>query len=193
MGDDHVAGVGLAGHPVEQVAEALDIGVVERRVDLVEHADRRRIGEEQGEDQRDRGQRLLAAREQGERGEALAGRLRHDLEPGLERIVRFDQLEMRLAALEQGGEQAAEMAVDLLEGGEQPGAALAVEAADRAAQAMDRDAQLLALGLAGEAAFLQLVQLALGDEIDRADPLALLHLPLEPRRFVRDRRRSSPP
>ena len=28
-------------HFVEQVAEALDIGVVERRVDLVEHADRR--------------------------------------------------------------------------------------------------------------------------------------------------------
>ena len=75
------------------------------------------------------------------------------------------------------------MAVDLLEGGEQPGAALAVEAADRAAQAVDGDAQFLALGLAGEAAFLELVQLAFGDEIDRADPLALLHLPLEPRRI----------
>ena len=90
--------------------------------------------------------------------EALARRLGHDLEPGLERIVGFDQLEMRLAAFEQGGEQAAEMAVDVLEGGEQPGAALAVEAADRAAQAVDGDAQLLALGLAGEAAFLELVQ-----------------------------------
>src|SRR3546814_3124345 len=47
------------GHAVEQVAEALDIGVVQRRVDLVEDADRRGIGEEQGEDERDRGQRLL--------------------------------------------------------------------------------------------------------------------------------------
>ena len=54
---------------------------------------------------------------------------------------------MRLAALEQGGEQAAEMAVDLLEGGEQTGAALAVQAADRAAQPVDRLAQFLALGL----------------------------------------------
>ena len=57
-------------HPVEQVAEALDIGVVERRIDLVEHADRRRVGQEQGEDQRDRGQRLLAARQQGQRRSA---------------------------------------------------------------------------------------------------------------------------
>src|SRR3712207_7567420 len=55
-----------------------------------------------------------------------------------ERIVRFDQLEMGLAALEQGGEEAPEMAVDLLEGGEQPHPALAVEAPDRAAQAVDR-------------------------------------------------------
>ena len=86
-------------------------------------------------------------------GEALARRLRHDLEPGLERIVGFDQLEMRLAALEQGGEQAAEMAVDVLEGGEQAGAALAVQAADRAAQAVDRLAQFLALGLARRGGF----------------------------------------
>ena len=36
-----LARVGLLGHPIEQLAEALDIGVVERCVDLVEHADRR--------------------------------------------------------------------------------------------------------------------------------------------------------
>ena len=89
-------------HRVEQVAEALDIGVVERRVDLVEHADRRGIGQEQREDQRDRGQRLLAARKQGQRLQPLARRLRHDLEPGLERIVRIDQRQMRLPAVEQG-------------------------------------------------------------------------------------------
>ena len=62
-------------HRVEQVAEAVDVGVVERRVDFVEHADRRGIGEEQREDQRDRGQRLLAARQQRERLQPLARRL----------------------------------------------------------------------------------------------------------------------
>src|SRR5207237_10866053 len=100
-------------------------------------------------------------------------------EPRLQRIVGSDQLQMRLPALEQSGEQAAEMAVDLLEGREQPRSSLAVQAADRAAQAVNGDAELLALRLAGEAAFLQLLQLALGHQIDRADPLALLHLPLE--------------
>jgi len=91
VGDDHVAGVGLPGHPVEKVAEALDIGIVERRVDLVENADRRRIGEEQSEDERDGGQRLLAARQQGQGRQALARRLRHDLEPRFQRVVALDQ------------------------------------------------------------------------------------------------------
>ena len=116
---------------VEQVAEALDIGVVERRVDLVEHADRRRVGQEHGEDQRERGQRLLAAGEQRQGLRLLARRLGEDLEAGLERIVGFDQLQFRRAAAEQGREQALEMPVDHVESREQPLAPLAVQAADR--------------------------------------------------------------
>ena len=161
------------GHAVEQVAEALDIGVVQRRIDFVEHADRRRIGQEQSEDQGDGGQRLLAARQQGQRRQPLARRLGHDLQPGLERIVALDQLEMRLAAVEQGREQAAEMAVDLLIGFEQPDAAFAVEAADRAAQAVDRLGQFLALPRRPWCGFVELGQLLLGDQVDRADPFAL--------------------
>ena len=88
-------------HLVEQVAEALDVGVVERRVDLVEHADRRRVGEEHREDQRHRGQRLLAAGEQRQRRRLLAGRLGDDFEAGFERIVAFDQLQLGGAAAEQ--------------------------------------------------------------------------------------------
>ena len=61
-------------HLLHQQAEPLDIGIVERRVDLVEHADRRGIGEEHGEDERERGERLLAARQQRQHLRALAGR-----------------------------------------------------------------------------------------------------------------------
>src|SRR5438067_8885217 len=43
LGDDDEARRGGVRHLVEQVAEALDVVVVERRVDLVEHADRRRV------------------------------------------------------------------------------------------------------------------------------------------------------
>ena len=81
-------------HLVEQIAEALDIGVVERRVDLVEHADRRRVGEEHREDQRQRRQRLLAAGEQRHDLRLLARRAGDDLEAGLERVVGFGELQL---------------------------------------------------------------------------------------------------
>ncbi len=179
MGDDQVAGVGLLGHSVEQLTEALDIGVVEGSVDLVEHADRRRVGQEQSEDQRDRGQRLLAPRQQGQGRQALARRLGHDLEPGLERVVALDQLEMRLAALEQGREQATEMRVDFLVGVEQPDSPFAVQIADRAAQPVDRLGQLV--GFLGTLCpgCVELGELRFRDQVDRADPLPFRGQPFE--------------
>ena len=93
VGDGDEAGVGAFAHFFEEVAEALDIVVVERGVDLVEDADRRGVGEEDGEDQRERGQRLLAAGEQGQRLRLLAGRLGDEFEAGFQRIVGFDQLQ----------------------------------------------------------------------------------------------------
>src|SRR3546814_707031 len=53
---------------------------------------------------------------------------------------------MRLAAVEQGGEQALEMGVHRLEGGEQADAPFAVEVADRPAQPVHRLLQFLDLG-----------------------------------------------
>ena len=52
---------GFAGHRFQKVAETFNICIVERRVDFVENADRRRVGQEQREDQRDGGQCLLPA------------------------------------------------------------------------------------------------------------------------------------
>ena len=75
--DDQVARVCLSAHPIEQVAEAVDVCVVERRVDLVEHADGRGIGQEESEDESYRGERLFAARKQGECGKTLTRRLGH--------------------------------------------------------------------------------------------------------------------
>src|SRR3546814_17435114 len=93
--------------------------------------------------------------------------------PIFQRIIRIDQRQMRAAALEQGREQRSEMPVDLLERRQQPRAALAVEIADRPAQPVDRLLQLVALGDAGGAAFLNLGEFALGDKIDRAKPFAV--------------------
>ena len=110
VGDDDEAGIGRARHLVEQVAEALDIVIVERRIDLVEHADRRRIGEEHGEDQRQSRERLLAAGEKRQRHRFLARRLRHDLEAGFERIFALDQLQLGIAAAEQFDKKLLEIA-----------------------------------------------------------------------------------
>ena len=114
VGDDDEARLGRRGHLVHQIAEALDIVVVERRVDLVEHADRRRVGQEHREDQRHRRQRLLAARQQRHGLRLLAGRAGEDFEPGFQRIVGFDQLQFGRAAAEKMREQPLEMAVDRL-------------------------------------------------------------------------------
>src|SRR3546814_10811002 len=79
MGDDEEAGRPGVGDLLQKAAEAVDVGVVERRVDLVQHADRRGIGQEYGEQQRDRGQRLLAARQKRHHLGLLARRAGHDL------------------------------------------------------------------------------------------------------------------
>ncbi|MFX5476347.1 hypothetical protein ABTD55_20740, partial [Acinetobacter baumannii] len=80
--------------------------------------------------------------------------------------------------------QPAEMRIDCLERGEQTLAVFAIEVTDRAAQAIDRETQFLALGgIGGELGF-ERRQLGLGDEIDRADPLALQPQPVVAGRFL---------
>src|SRR3546814_9247759 len=61
VGDDQVAGAGIADHLIEQIAEALDIGVIKWRINFVENADGGGVGEEQPEYERDGSQGLLAA------------------------------------------------------------------------------------------------------------------------------------
>ena len=55
------ARAGLADHIFQQGTETIDIGVIERRVHFVEHADRCRVAHEHREDERECRQRLLAA------------------------------------------------------------------------------------------------------------------------------------
>src|SRR3546814_20203288 len=61
VGDDQVAGAGIADHLIEQIAEALDIGVIKWRINFVENADGGGVGEEQTEYERDGSQGMLAA------------------------------------------------------------------------------------------------------------------------------------
>ena len=69
--------------------------------------------------------------------------------------------------------------VDLLEGGKQPLARLAVEALDAKAQLLDRLDQIVALGGERGVLGLDLAQFLLGAQVDRAQPLALAPQPFE--------------
>ena len=173
MGDGDEAGLGAPAHLVEHVAEAVDVGVVERGIDLVEHADRRGLGEEDGEDQGGRGQRLFAAAHQAHDSHALARGAREYLQAGLQRVLGLDQPQLGLAALEQGLEQRLEVLVDHLESGDQTLAALGVQLIDAVAQAGDRAGQVGALGLHDRQALGVFDGLFLGAQVDRSDGVAL--------------------
>ena len=180
MGDRQEAGFGALAHLVEQVTEPLDVVIVERRVDLVEHADRRRVGQEHGEDQSQRGQRLLAAGKQGQRLRLLARRARDQFKSGLERIVGFDEQQLRRSAFEQRREQLAEMLVDDVESADQPLAAFLVKGADRLPEPLNRLGEVIALGDQFFARRLHLGEFDVGAQVDRAEPLALLLEVVEP-------------
>src|SRR5439155_19855599 len=74
--DDELGGFGVTA---QQLDEAADVRVVEGGLDLVKQVERTGPREEEREQERDRAQRLLAAREQREPRHPLAGRAELDL------------------------------------------------------------------------------------------------------------------
>ena len=97
--DDELRAVGVAA---EELDEARDVRVVERSLDLVEEVERARPREEEREEERDRAERLLAAGEEREARDALAGRPELDLDARLAALVlRLDEPQPALAAGEE--------------------------------------------------------------------------------------------
>jgi hypothetical protein len=80
---------------------------------------------------------------------------------------------MRLATFEQCGEETAEVAVDGFKGGKKASPAFTVEAADRAAQAVNGFLKLVALGRTFQPALLKFRKLPFGDEVHGTKPLSL--------------------
>ena len=72
----------------------MDVRVVERSVNLVQDAEGARPEVEDGEQERQTGQRSLSAGEESDGLETLATGLGHELDPGVERVATllgFDQ------------------------------------------------------------------------------------------------------
>src|SRR5262249_14957838 len=103
----------------EELDEAADVRVVERRLDLVEKIERARPGEEQREEEGDRAERLLAAGEKREPLDALAGGTQLDLDARPFRFllgVGLRPPQAALAAGEDGRSDALEVAPHGVEG-----------------------------------------------------------------------------
>src|SRR5512141_1152885 len=133
-------------HLAHQGVEPVDIGVVQRRIDLVEQAEGRRLDEEDGEDEADGGERLLPAGEAAERKRFLAGRLDEDPDARLEEIFLVDQAQRGTPTLEQPGEHLAELRVDLLERLREPLPGRPVDPLDRLRQILEGFFEILLLG-----------------------------------------------
>src|SRR5205823_3882223 len=73
----------FAGVAAQEREEAVDVEVVERGLDLIEHVERAGTRKEDREQERQRGQRLLAAREQRQPLHGLACRRHLDLDAEL--------------------------------------------------------------------------------------------------------------
>src|SRR5438309_4197285 len=118
---DHDELRALAVLPQER-DEAADVRVVERRLDLVEQIERTRPREEQGEEERDRTQRLLAAREKRQPLHSLARRPQLDLDSRLALLVLgVRQAQAPLAAREERRRDLFEIPLHGVEGlGEAP-------------------------------------------------------------------------
>src|SRR4029077_11779370 len=121
------------------------------------------------EDQGGGGEGLLAARKQRQGLWPLARRVGDDLEPGLERILGFDKLQLRRAATEQYLEQILEMPIHRVEGAGQPFRALAVQARDRLAQSLDRLGEVVAFASELGAFRLDRAKLLVGKQIHAAE------------------------
>ena len=131
MRDKHQ--LGALGESLERLAVAMNVGVVERRVDLVQETERRRVELENGEDERHRRQGLLAAREQVDGAVAFAGRTRHHGHAGLKQVV-VGQFQIGATAAEQFRKKFLEIDVDLVKGVLEQGARFTIHLADRLCQ-----------------------------------------------------------
>ena len=184
--------------------EAVDVEVVERGLDLVEDVERARPGEEHGEQERERGQRLLAAGEQREAlGRLARGRdLDLDAHLVLGRLLFLDRLlvlvvvgaaehRARAGVLADEPQRAAaareEVADDLLEvlgrGLERLLERLldaAVGVPDQAGELAQRGLQVVALALELLDVLQRLLVLLLGQRVDRAELLAAALQALDP-------------
>src|SRR5712691_3848291 len=160
-------------HVAHRAYESIVIDLVERRVDLVEDAERARLVAEDGKEERQRRERALPAGEQGDRLVFLSRRLRDQLDAALEDVFLIEELHSRCAAAEERGENLTKELIGCRKRVAEPLPRGDVDLPDRAAQRLDRLHQIVALRAQERLALLQLLMLFDGQDVDRSDALEM--------------------
>jgi len=172
------------GETAEQGNETSDVRVVERRFHLVEEVEGAGPGEKQREQERDRADRLLAAREQREAGDPLARRPQLDLDAGLGLavVLGLGEPQPSLAAREERSHDLGEV---LLDGGEGLGEASLDRFRELAPEPVELGERALEIGpLVSELLEVLLLPLVLllRERIDAAQELPTALEPIQLRR-----------
>ena len=102
-----------AGQSTDILREPRDVHIVQRGLDLVQHAERSGAQLEDREIQRDRNERFFAARKQRQRLDRLARRGNPDIDPAVQDIRGIRKLQFRMAAAEYLAERLPEISVEL--------------------------------------------------------------------------------
>src|ERR1019366_1152447 len=167
MGDDHE--LGIDRHLGDEAGEAGDVGLIERGIDLIQHAERAGLIVEYGHEQGDGGQRLLAAGEQEDVLQALAGRRADDIDAAIGDVLLVGEAHLAGAAAEQRLEPDAEVGVDGFEGLGEFLAGNQVDFLNRLLGVADGIDQVLTLGAEEIVALLGLLILLHGGGVDGAE------------------------
>src|SRR6267378_4300694 len=150
----------------------MDVGVVERRVHLVEHAERAWPEVEDREHEGEPSERALTAREERHGLEPLASRLRHQLHTGVQRVSALfclHQPQLGTPALEQPLEDLLEVGIDLLEGLGEAFLRAPGHPAQCLVEVLDRCDEVVVLCPEECEALVELAVLVVGDEVHGPD------------------------
>ena len=154
--------------------EPLDVGFVQRRVHLVQHAEGARVRAEKCEQERHAGERLLPAAQQRQVPQLLARGLGHDVHAAFQHVHPFFQHQLGPAAPEQLTEQLLEVFPNLLQRFQEQPPAVGVDPGDDLLQGASAAGQVLVLGGELLVAFFQLLEFFQGLLVHVAQRLELL-------------------
>ena len=157
----------------DEAEEAMQVDVVEGRLDLVHHVERRRPAAEHGEQERQRREAALAAGEQRQLLDVLAAGLGLDLDAGLEQVVGLGEHEPSRAAREEVAEQGGEVIGDVGVGGGEHRLDLVIDGLDHPRQLAPCRAHVLELLVEEGVALLQLGELLERERVDRTEQAQL--------------------